>query len=278
MRRVARPRGITLTELLVALTLSAIVGTAAVRFLIAHQRAYRAISGRLRANATLRGVATMLPMELRELSPAGPSPDLLSIGPTALTYRAYRSLYFVCRTDPAIRRISLDVTHVYGLRRLDIARDSILVFIENDPATSGDDEWRRANPVAAAGGTGCPGGRDSYDVTVDGIPWSVLTAIEPGAPARGFQVTELRLYADAGAARWIGMRTRRKETGWTVTQPIVGPVSVDGLVFVYHDAAGAVTSDPGRVARISIAVTAAGSGSAGVAPGLETQVALRNAR
>ena len=91
---------------------------------------------------------------------------------------------------------------------------------------------------------------------------------------RGFEVTQLRLYASRDGARWLGLRTRRKDGTWTITQPVLGPLGVDGLQLVYYGPGGGLTDLPGQVRRIGIVLT--GPQTRASAISLETQLVLRN--
>ena len=90
--------GFTLVEVVVALSLLAVISASALRVLLANQRMYRDQVELARVNATLRAAAAILPGELRELDPTDPNGgDLIRISPTVLTYRVMRNLYVVCR-------------------------------------------------------------------------------------------------------------------------------------------------------------------------------------
>ena len=85
---------------------------------------------------------------------------------------------------------------------------------------------------------------------VSGIPASVLEGVTRGAVVRGYQMTKILLYTDAGGRSWVGLREWRPGSGWTITQPIFGPVTKNGLRFSYFDSGGGRAASPNSVARI----------------------------
>ena len=281
-----RRRGFTLIELLTVLVLVGIVGTALYQILVNNQRVYREQAERIQLNENARVAISVLPGEIRELDAADPlGSDIVALAPTALSYKAMRGLYVLCQPpDAAGSRITVDNTLFYGLRRLDPAQDSVLVFAENDPSTRTDDAWLHAGAAAATAGTDCPGGAPSLQVQLAGLTPAALAGVSSGAPLRSFEVAQVLLYGDAAGAQWLGGRTYQKGTGtWSGTQPIVGPLSAAGLSLEYFDADGRLTGDPARVARIGISVQSRSDrrvrrpgGESYLLQTLMTHVALRN--
>ena len=90
-----QPRGFTVVELVVAITLGALLGTLAVRMLLAAWRVQRSLVARAEASRTLRTFHGVLTAELLPVA-AGPDGDVLRAEPTVLRYRAVRGLYRVC--------------------------------------------------------------------------------------------------------------------------------------------------------------------------------------
>jgi len=264
-------RGFTLAELLVATVLTSVVATAALRVLLRQQQLTGQLAGRARANTTLRIAAAVLRAELRAVSTADPlSLDLLELGPSAIAYRATRGLSIICRAPDAAGRFVVYQDPVWALRGTDPARDSLLLFIDNDPGTDTDDRWLARNLVQVSGDT-CPNGTPgtAYDTGAGAIPGVVV-----GGPVSRFEIVRIRLYTGGDGARWLGLQTTSKGTGWNPIQPVVGPLAVDGLQFSYLDAGGAAVLDPSRVAGVGIVLTASAGGGAAV--GAVTIAALRN--
>lgn len=261
--------GVGLAETLVAVVLVGLVASAALRVLLTQQRAARAAEHRLRLNATFRMVAGFLPVEFRELSTDGAVPDVLTISPTSLVYRAPRGLLFLCQAaGPGTGRLVASGSPTFGFRQPDPERDSLLLFVEGDSGTAADDQWVRVD-LLGVGATTCPGGGPGIEFEVTGPPAPSVA----GAPVRPFETTELRLYADRTGARWLGLRTADKMNGgWNATQPVVGPLGVDGMVLLGRDADGR----PTRVPREIVSVSAAFLGPPEAPFSLGVAVGLRN--
>jgi prepilin-type N-terminal cleavage/methylation domain-containing protein len=274
-----RRGGFTLIEMLVAVVLLGLVGTAIYQLLVNNQRLYREQTERVEVTGNARAAISMLPAEIRELDAGDPAGgDVLAMTSSSLTYKAMRSLYVLCQPpDPAAGRVVLDNTFFYGLRRVDPAQDSVLVLAENDPGTRTDDAWIHADVTSATAGLACPGGGASLELQLAGLDTSALAGVSAGAPLRTFEVAEVRLYTDGSGAQWVGGRLYQKTAGaWATTQPIVGPMTTRGLELTYYDAAGAVTTVPALVARVGITVQSRSAGAVPTLQGYVTQVALRN--
>jgi len=280
--------GFTLVELITALVLFGIVGTSIYQLLVNNQRVYRQQTARVDVNQSARSAISILPGEIRELSAGDPAgSDIVQMTASSLTYKAMRSLYFLCAApNTGTFEVILDGSTFFGLRPLDATRDSIFLFAEGDPSTRADDAWLHANVVSTTVGTACTGGAASLTVRLSGVTAAQLGNVESGAPIRGAEVVEVLLYADAAGDQWLGGRQYTKASGtWTNTQPIVGPLAAGGLALTYYDTLGVVTAVPADVARIAITVQSqgsefvAGTGSSGRALMMQdimTQVALRN--
>ncbi len=66
-----------------------------------------------------------------------------------------------------------------------------------------------------------------------------------GAPVRGFTIYTYGLYLRNGEYYLA------RESGGT-TEPLVGPLSPNGVSFTYMDSAGVVTTDPTAVSQIEV--------------------------
>ena len=248
--------GFTLVEMVVALGLFAVISAATLRMLLANQQMYNDQVQRMQVNATLREAAAILPAELRELDPADPmGGDLIAMTPFAVTYRALRNLYVVCRT-PSRGQSSVTLYSDYvGDRPLDYQVDSLLLFAEGDPNTAADDRWLHADLTWVAGGE-CPGGTPGITAGLRGLSPAALESVSAGAPARSGPVMELLRYRDRNGIWWVGMRRLRKSGRRTQVQPLLGPLAPGGLEFSYFDVNGLVTNTPTEVASIGLTVTA----------------------
>jgi hypothetical protein len=159
----------------------------------------------------------------------------------------------------------------------------VLIYYEGDEGSRTDDGWVTGDLLATTAAT-CPDGRPGERLT------STLTftapqlnrrgAIQDGSPVRGFEVVTYRLYQAADGRYYIGLRVAGS------FQPLIGPVTANGLTLRYLNAAGAVTAVPSQVATIQVTVRAEtaqpirGPDGGLVVPvdSVVTQVALRNNR
>jgi prepilin-type N-terminal cleavage/methylation domain-containing protein len=276
-------RGFTLVEILIALVLLGIVSTALYQLLVANQRLYRAQVESVAINESARAAVSIVPSEIRELS-AGEG-DILAMDATSLTYKSMQGLYIQCAApNTGSLQIILDRNTFFGLRAINAAEDSVLIFAEGDPSTRGDDSWLHASVSSLTVGTACPGTSPSITVTLSGVSASDLGAVGAGAPVRTFRPAQVLLYQDAGGDWWLGGRLYQKSAGsWGTTQPVLGPLSGTGLALTYRDAAGSVTTTPAAVARVGVTVESQSSqavyrtgGPQYLLQDLVTQVAVRN--
>ncbi|MGD2136174.1 MAG: prepilin-type N-terminal cleavage/methylation domain-containing protein [Gemmatimonadales bacterium] len=285
-------RGFTLVELLVSLVLVGIVAASIYQLLLNNQRIYLQQTERVDLNATIRAAVAILPSELREASATDTmESDILALSASSITFKAMRNLYVLCQT-PSSGGTNGDIVAwaadaaTFGLRDVDADRDSMVVFAEADPSTRSDNYWLHANVRGVTYGTACPGGAASATIRLSGIsPSGALDDVVAGAPARGYQVIQVLTYTDARGDLWLGRREHTK-TGWSTTQPLLGPLAASGLQFTYYDENGVVTTTPADLARVEImvigsttrAVRASDGTTRYVVDTLTTQVALRNNR
>jgi hypothetical protein len=249
--------GASLPELLVALTLTGVVAAGALGFVRHVQATYRAEALEIDRSQSLRVAAAVLPAELRELDAA--DGDLVAMERTALTIRAPRQLAVLCRaprfTDPPMRAtLTLRGAPRFGVRDFNPRTDSLWVFYEGDPGTRNDDGWMRFS-IDTLGPAGCPDGRPA--TMVSGAVWPAAGqrlgtgTIPSGAPALGFETVTYRLYRSSSDGQWyVGLQTAGG------LQPLLGPVTNDGLTFGYFDSGGVPTPDPTRVGLIEVRVRA----------------------
>lgn len=284
-----RPEGgFTLVELIVALVIFSIVSTAIYQLLVNNQRLYRAQAAKVDLAQNVRAAVSILPEELRELDADDPAgSDILGMTSNALTYKEMQNLYVVCKA-PVSGSANIVVARgsFYGVTQLSMS-DSVLVYAENDSTTRFDNEWLHASILSVSGGSNCPatglGGTPSYTLTLGNVTPTQIGGVQAGAPVRGFQAAQVLLYPDASGDYWLGGRRYAPATGWSTTQPIVGPLTSTGLQFTYYDGSGATTTIPTSVARIAITVTGKSDPVTGGPTGyltqnLVAQVTLRNNR
>jgi prepilin-type N-terminal cleavage/methylation domain-containing protein len=267
----SRQRGFTLVELMVALTVGLAIGGLLHRQLLLGRRVARAQAERLAMQENLRAAALVLSGELGVLGyddilpaaaavlglPVGRRSDLLALAPGAVTYLASRGEGSVCGIVPGSPgEVRVPAGSWRGLRS-PRNTDSLLAFVESDPATAADDAWVHLG-IAAVSAAVCPDGREAIALTVvfpDPPGLAALSGITAGSPVRLVEVVQMRYYGSGGKS-WFGMRS--VSTGEAIT-PVAGPLAdstagTRGLTLRYLDAAGTPTADPGAVRTVGIAL------------------------
>jgi len=236
-------RGYTLVELLVALLLLTIVLGAIYRLLNNTQRVSRAQAEHVDMQSNMRAGTLIVPAELRAIGfdsvPLGTAdaivPDLQSLQANSIRFRAVRSLGFICQIiNPDFVVVDTTTVGNYSQLRLPVAgQDSLMVFVEKNTSTTGDDRWVSRGIQAIAGAT-CPvSGHLGLSFRVPGGSFNVtappasapdpLTSAEltVGSPVRTFEVMEYSLYQDASGPYYLGARS---VSSGAAIQPVLGPL------------------------------------------------------
>jgi hypothetical protein len=257
------------------------VGGVLASMLVNMQRGSRAQSQRVTLQSNLRAGMALLPAELRELSPA----DLVTTLADQVVYRAMRTTGVACAVSANQVRLRNRLT--FGYRPIEAGgRDRLYLFVDGDQITGVDDSWLELLITATANGT-CANGDAATTLTVtrtDGtaIPAATLATIFADAPVRSFETMEMRLYESNGRW-WLGARS--VSGGAATPEPVLGPLTADGLVFTYRDRAGTQTATIASMRTLDIALKGQTDGT--IATGLEalsigedsltTRIRLRNA-
>lgn len=259
--------GFTLVEVLVAMVIALMVGGLVHRQLFYGRRVFQAQVERTALQDNVRLAALVLAGELGAIgydeitpeasaalgAPVEARSDLLALAPGAVTYLAARGSGQVCGVVPGPAAEIRVRESSWASLRAPRPTDSLLAFVESDPAIAADDAWIHLGVVAVAASS-CPGGeagiamRVAVPAPLD--PWA-LAAITPGAPAALAEVMQIRYY-ESGGKSWFGLRS--VSTGEAVT-PVAGPLAdstagVRGLTLRYRGATDAETSDPTLVRTV----------------------------
>jgi prepilin-type N-terminal cleavage/methylation domain-containing protein len=278
-------RGFTLVEILVSLVVMVIVTGAIYKMLTSSQRLSRAQAERVSLQSNVRSGALIVPAELRELNTVlgnVANTDVLIALPSDLTYRAMRGIGFVCQT-PTATEIRVARGSYSAYRDPAATRDGVYIFIDGNPDVATDDVWLPLGVTAVATASTC-GGTSAIALTVTPST-TALTAVPVGTPVRIYETMQLQLYS-TGGKNWLGARS--VSAGEISPQPVLGPLTANGLAFEYLDAGGAATTDPTAIKSIRVTIRGVtdqninlGDGSSGtlasVQDSLVTQVVLRNA-
>jgi prepilin-type N-terminal cleavage/methylation domain-containing protein len=262
-------RGFTLVELVVSLVLGSLVAFAMHGVISAANRFFQELSQRTQVSDRLRTAISAVAGELRELDSSGG--DLIAIAPSSVTYRASRSTQFVCQAPSGADSVLTVYRNLsFGLRQVAPGRDSVLVYAERGHARRNDGHWL-TSAVTSRTERVCPSGDPGVGLALAGVSGLELSQVPTGAPLRAYQTTRLRLYHDRTGTAWLGLSEWREGSGWSATQPLVGPLEDQGFRLEYVDGLGAATGSPTAVRQVRITVVALGSAS-----GQRIQGALRD--
>lgn len=223
-----RPRGVTLVEMIVTITLLALVSGVALQLLLRQHWTGEAQSERAALQGTMRAAVLYLENEIRELGGSPGDPDIMVFAAESLTYRAMRSAGISCALSPTALTVSLSDLH--GYRAPQAGRDSLLLFMDGVPTTASDDRWLHLPLVSVSGGS-C-GGRPGLvlGTTIDTAA-TPLSGFPPLAPFRTFEIMQTRLYS-SGGDYWVGARS---VSAAEIIQPLAGPFLVHGLAMQFLD-------------------------------------------
>ena len=239
-------RGMSLLELVVALTLTGIVALLVWSILQSAAGRLRDRSERFGMEHSLRvasGAARSLLESLGTDSAAGP--DLALPAPDGFVARAVRANGVLCDAGPSSLLVRSGPGWWVELRGPVAGRDSVAVG-----TVSGPDRWVVASLAAAPGAGWCPDGTPARLLAMSLAPADLAT-VGPGSPLRVFEPIKLLAYSSSGA-QWVGMVSM---TSGGSIQPLAGPFVGVGLQFSYFSLAGAPTSLAGAIARADLDIT-----------------------
>jgi prepilin-type N-terminal cleavage/methylation domain-containing protein len=266
------PSGFTLTELMIALVVFALVAGSVGRVMINSQRLSRAQVEVISMQNNLRTGALVVPSELRELAADGTNSDILAMTSSNITFRAMRGFGFTCSvTSTRIKLLDTGTVPFYGSRGMVNGRDRIMLFVENDPGFPTDDQWLILTPTAVDLTNNC-GPQNAVMITVADFSGQLTTGMSDvivGGPVRSFEVMELGPVTSAGAT-WLGARS--VSGGQANLQPVLGPLETNGFGLEYFDVAGTTTTVLADVRQLR--VTLRGSTEHAVSRGFTDAPAL----
>jgi prepilin-type N-terminal cleavage/methylation domain-containing protein len=284
-------RGFTLIELLISLVILSVVTGSLFMLITTSQRVSRAQTERTTLQSIIRAWAIVIPSELRQINaiagaavPAVQNDIISALAnpSTSITFRAMRGVGFLCQplaVGATQLVVSAEDASWTGVRA-PANTDGAYVFDEGaDPDTGDDDSWAQVQITNAVTGTACPGATSSYTLTF--VP-AAVTAATVNAPVRTFEVMQMGLHPSGGEF-WLGARSI--SAGEAALQPVLGPLTNDGLEFNFYDGAGVLTTNPGLVKSVEVTlkgltdqpiVVGANTKTAYVRDSLVTRVVLRN--
>jgi prepilin-type N-terminal cleavage/methylation domain-containing protein len=250
-------RGFTLIELIMALSLGAVVAALVYQAIMSTQRATQAGTEAVDVRQNLRAGVGYLGTVVRELN--AQEGDIITATATQFQFKSMRWTGFLCDVPSSIfvSAVTLPMSRnpLYGIRGPDVSQDSVFMFLDGDPTTRGDDAWLAGRATGMANGN-CADGSPSVDVTVTlpgGAPpaATVMASLTVGSPVRGFQMEELTLL-QTGGRWWMAQRTANGAGAWTTPRPLIGPLEAAGMALTYFDSSGTATATLTDIASLAV--------------------------
>ena len=239
--------GVTLVELVVALTVGGIVLALVAAISVRQQRLHADLADRLAVAEQLRQASTVLPIELRGLAiDAG---DLREARDTAVEFRSTIASAVVCDTIPGglVLAPAASGTPAFAGFLTPIAEgDTAWLLVPGDSL----DSWTPLTVVTTgtvAGGACGPSGPslDAASRALRRVSLTVTASSPAGAIGSVVRVTRPTRYSlyRGGDSRWyLGARDWNSAANrFNTTQPVAGPLAsaaARGLELQYFDSAG----------------------------------------
>ena len=266
----ARRRGLTLPELLIAIILLAIIGTALTRVMVKQQQYYKDASLTAGAKRELRLGATVLPSELRSISSSGG--DILTMSESEVLLRAYIGSSVVCART-ATDEIWVPPTNLARhtltsfVTRPQVG-DTVFLYNENDLKGSEDDQWEMRTIIATSNSTAACPGAPYTDPALDPpatkpriryqLDANLPDSVKVGAVIRFTRPVRYRIYQETSGAWYLGL-AEYSGGAWGSSSPLAGPYrpfaandnGASGLQFRYYDSLGVRVTDMSRQKDVS---------------------------
>lgn len=296
-RPVARRRGTTLVELVVALMAFGLVAAVGVRALQLTSRWYERFSLFVERRAQLDAARHLLVTLPVAASPA--DSDLAITTDSTLTWSATVASAVICEgagTSAVVPRTPLHSgVDLSAWATAPQVGDTLLVLDDGPSVSPVDDRWRRHGVTGVHAATGgCVGGPLADSVTDAAAPaWQLdlatpLGAGDVGAPARLVRWQRLALYRASTGEGQLGFADVGA-SGWSVIQPVAGPLvppgaAAPGLDLRWLDSLLAPAGRGATLVRGTIRAPTrrplrrAGAPPAGSVDSLGIIIALRNRR
>lgn len=295
-----RPRrGITLVEVLITITVLAIVGATLSSILTRQQRFYRDASEQVVVRRELRGGSMLLPMDLRGVSTAGG--DLLEATATQLAVRATIGSAVVCAKGATwldLTPLGLATHTLTAWHTPPQVNDAVFVFNEGAKTGAEDDTWWEAVVASTTSDAAyCPATPfvPAAEAAKPKIRLELGAAVPPevrvGAVVRLTRQVRYSLFQPSAASDWYLGYQEHDGTNWRATEAVAGPLTAtSGARFVYFDTLGVLQTPTTalartNVARVGVSMRAAGRtdalrarGGAAYMDSLNFQVGIRNFR
>ena len=265
-----RRPGVTLVELVVALTLFSVVATIMLSVLRSQQRFHIGSLEIIDTRRSAQQAIDLLYSELRATSTA----DVYSMSDSSVAFRSMLGTSHLCAVDSGRGAITLPSTRARRPAPLSAfltfprAGDSLLVFDPGETPDRDDDRWHPHVLVTDPGAGVCPPrpaglAADAIESAGFGVQIAppIARTVTAGSPLRFFRPATYSLYRGSGATWMLGYSSCAAGT-CTARQPLSGPYlpfasgAGGGIAFTFFDVDGNPTADPSSVARIDVVARA----------------------
>lgn len=272
--RLARRRGLTLPELLIAILLLAIVGGGITKVMIKQQQYYKDASKSAGAKRELRLGATVLPAELRSISSSGG--DILEMAEDQMVLHAYTGSAVICERNAVtgadkvwVPPTNLSRHTLTSFVTTPAVGDTVFLFNENLLKGAQDDQWEKRVIIAMGSEPdrclASPYGHIALDAGKR-RPWfqfntPIPDSVKVGAVIRFSRPVKYSIYQESSGKWYLGLS--EYSGGWASSSPIAGPYAAfasgdanpSGLQFRYYDSLGVRVTNMAnktQVARVDV--------------------------
>lgn len=272
-RSLVNRRGFTMVELLMAMTMLAVVGATIVAALTTQQRFVRATSDVGNMRSQVQTAALILPGDLRGVSATGR--DIVAMSDSSIRARATIVSSVVCAVSGNTITLAPDAAYqsqgpmgIINVRLTSImltpnaATDSAFVWGQTGSSWNNGAVGVPFDIVSASTGA-CPSlhGRNFVNPTALTLTLASLPAggVPLGTGVRVVRHVQYGLYQSTVDGNWyLGYRDPALGTYQYVAGPFLpyANVGASGLRFRYFDAANVATATPAQVARIEVTARA----------------------
>jgi prepilin-type N-terminal cleavage/methylation domain-containing protein len=278
-RMLARARtraAFTLVELLVVMSILAIVMTCVMTIFVQQQRFYSGTAAIMQTRSSTHDAAYVLQSELRSMSPS--SGDIYAMGANFIEFRSEIGVSVVCSIDGSqtvltVPPLSLATgSALTSWLSTPTSGDTIVVFDPGTIAGPAADTFRLYTLTAAPSpGASCPNSTGLTTTAGEANQgWTLritpkLTATTPvGAPIRFLRRARYEVYQETSGNWYLGHFdcVPSRNPVCTTLQPLAGPYvapnggGTGGIVFTFRDSTGAITADRKLVRRVDLAARA----------------------
>ena len=269
-----------MVELLVTMTILAVVGIVVSRLMLGQQRFYQRTNEQMGMRRELRSAMNLVPTDLRSVSSSGG--DLTAFDASSLTFRAVLGASAVCARPsnsaldlPPLNMARNTITSWYTIPQ---AGDSVWAFNDSLSRGAEDDVWvpLRITSVSQSM-TLCPLS-PFIDAALDVNKPRFRVSVSPNLPDSITVGSALRFTRSArfqltaqSSGRYYLTRTEYVGGAWQAATAVSGPYEPPngangGIRFSYFDSLGLAVTNPAQgrdVARIDMILRAKGANSSG---------------